>query len=77
MLNKPKFKGCFHVETVDPESVFLLFERGSIELSSRLYKQLAPLIDSHHTVDEIIDKILLQLPPDQLSFQEAINTRPG
>ena len=74
MLNKPKFKGCFHVETVDPESVFLLFERGSLELSSRLYKQLAPLIDSHHTVDEIIDKILLQLPPDQLSFQEAINT---
>ncbi len=74
MLNKPKFKGCFHVETVDPESIFLLSERGSLELSSRLYKQLAPLIDSHHTVDEIIDKILLQLPSDQLSFQEAINT---
>jgi len=74
MLNKPKFKGCFHVETVDPESVFFLFERGSFELRSRLYKQLAPLIDSHHTIDEIIDKIILQLPPDQLSFQEAINT---
>jgi len=55
MLNKPKFKHCFHVETVDPEGVFLLSENQYSLLKGRLYQQLAPLIDGLRTVDEIVE----------------------
>ena len=55
MLNKPKLKSCFRVETVEPENIFLLSEKNSVVLSGRLYLLLAPLIDGHHTVDEIVD----------------------
>jgi ribosomal protein S12 methylthiotransferase accessory factor len=65
MLNKPKYKPGFRVEAVEPESVFLLSEKESFLLTSRLYQQLTPLLDGHHTVDEIVD--LLQ---DQVSAME-------
>jgi len=53
MLNKPKIKRCFHVETVEPEGVFLLSENHSYLLNGRLYQQLVPLINGQHTVDDI------------------------
>jgi ribosomal protein S12 methylthiotransferase accessory factor len=73
MLDQPMFKRCFRVESVAPEGVFLLSERGGIELTHDLEQLLAPLIDSQRTVEEIIDELLLSLPPERLSFQEAIN----
>jgi len=72
MLNKPSFKSCFHVETVEPEDVFFLSERTSFWVKDYLYKLLAHWIDGHRNVDEIIDSILLNLPPEQLSFENAI-----
>jgi len=59
---------------VEPETVFLLSERGSIQLNRHLYQQLVPLIDGHHTVEEIIDKILQHLSAETISFQEMLNT---
>lgn len=58
MLNKPNFKSNFRFETVESDNLFLLSERNSILLSGRLYQLLAPLIDGHRTVDEIV--VLLQ-----------------
>lgn len=55
MLHKPRFKRCYHVETVEPEGVFLLSEAGSFLLGGRLQQLVAPLIDGDRTVDEIID----------------------
>ena len=57
MLNQPKLKSCFHFfhfETVGSEEVFLLSERNSVLLSSRLEHLLVPLLDGQHTVDEIV-----------------------
>ncbi len=66
MFNKPKFKSCVRVEIVEPKNVFLLSERDSILLSSDTYQLLIPLIDGHHTVDEIVS--LLQ---DKISAIEV------
>jgi ribosomal protein S12 methylthiotransferase accessory factor len=57
ILNKPKFKDRFHVESIERESVFLLSERDSVLLNNRLYELLTPLLDGHHTVDEIIGRL--------------------
>jgi ribosomal protein S12 methylthiotransferase accessory factor len=54
MINKPNFKSCFHIEIFESD-VFLLSEKDSFLLKGRLYKLLAPLIDGHHTVDDLID----------------------
>lgn len=72
MLNKPKFKRCFQVETVESEGVFLLSERDSFLLSGLLYQLLTPLIDGQHSVDEIVDEILPHLLPEKASTQEFI-----
>ncbi|MDZ8189406.1 MAG: TOMM precursor leader peptide-binding protein [Nostoc sp. ChiSLP02] len=70
MLNQPLFKHCYSVETVQPEQVFLLSERDAVLLSDRIYYLLASLIDGHHDVDEIIEKIQLELLPDAKSFPD-------
>ncbi|MDZ8108579.1 MAG: TOMM precursor leader peptide-binding protein [Nostoc sp. DedQUE12a] len=62
MLNKPKFKSCFHIEILETPGyepiIFLLSELKNYVLKGYIYKCLAPLLNGHHTVDEII--ILLQ-----------------
>lgn len=55
MLNQPKFKSCFHVETVESVGVFLLSESEYFVLEGRLYELLAPLIDGRHSVDDIVN----------------------
>ncbi|MBW4636409.1 MAG: TOMM precursor leader peptide-binding protein [Iphinoe sp. HA4291-MV1] len=55
MLKQPKFKHSIRVEIVEQKGVFLLSERNSFLLSGRIYQLLTPLIDSHHTTDEIVD----------------------
>jgi ribosomal protein S12 methylthiotransferase accessory factor len=72
MLNKPKFKRCFKVETVEAEGVFLLSERDSFLLSGHLYQLLTPLLDGRHSVDEIVDKIIPYLLPEKASIQEML-----
>src|SRR3712207_990038 len=73
MLNKPKFTRCFHVEIVEPESIFLLSERNFLSFSGRLYQLLTSLIDSHRSVDEIVDEILPHLLTEKQSAKDVIS----
>jgi ribosomal protein S12 methylthiotransferase accessory factor len=73
MLNKPKFKRCFHVEIVEPESIFLLSERNFLSFSGRLYQLLTILIDSHRSGDEIVDEILPHLLTENPSAKDVIS----
>jgi bacteriocin biosynthesis cyclodehydratase domain-containing protein len=71
MLNKPHFKPSYSIETVAPDQVFLLSERNTHWLSDRLYYRLASLIqNSHLTVDEIIEKIQLELLQETEASQQ-------
>ncbi|MEG4230388.1 TOMM precursor leader peptide-binding protein [Microcoleus sp. N9_B2] len=54
MLNKPVFKPHFHVEVIEPSSVYLLSEHEHHALSGRLYTLLAPLLNGEHNVDDIV-----------------------
>ena len=71
MLNKPRFRKYLPIE-VETEGVFLLSERGSLELRNHLYKLLAPLIDGHHTVEEIVEEILPDLLPEKAGVDDLI-----
>lgn len=64
MLIKPIFKPHFHVEVVEPNSVYLLSEREHHLLKGRLYTLLAPLLDGHRDVDQIVQ----QLAPEVSMF---------
>jgi oxazoline/thiazoline synthase len=70
MLNKPKFKPRYRIETVEPDRVFLLSERDCLLLSDRLHQRLGSAIDGERTVDEIVEAIQLHLLQEKNSFQE-------
>ncbi len=72
MLDKPKFKPCYRVETVEPEGVFFLSERDCFILCDRLYKRLTSWLDGHHTVDEIVDEIIPHLLPETASARDFV-----
>jgi ribosomal protein S12 methylthiotransferase accessory factor len=72
MLNKPKFKHCFRVESVESEGVFLISERESFLLGGYLYELLTPLINGERTLDDIVDNILPHLLPENPSAQDEI-----
>lgn len=55
MIQQPRFKHCFHVEVVEPEGVFLLWEQDPIFLTGQIYKNLAPLLDGSRTVEELVN----------------------
>ncbi|MBW4622954.1 MAG: TOMM precursor leader peptide-binding protein [Cyanosarcina radialis HA8281-LM2] len=57
MFNQPQFKPHFHVEAVEPSTVYLMSERGHIALSGHIYVLLAPLLNGRHTVNEIVDRL--------------------
>lgn len=57
MFNRPQFKPHFHVEAVEPSTVYLMSEQGYFALSGRIYVLLAPLLNGQHTVDEIVEQL--------------------
>jgi ribosomal protein S12 methylthiotransferase accessory factor len=57
MLNQPILKPRFHVEIQDPETVYLLSEKNSFALSGQLYCQLIPLLDGHHSIDDLVAQL--------------------
>ncbi|MEA5553433.1 TOMM precursor leader peptide-binding protein [Anabaena cylindrica UHCC 0172] len=72
MINKPHFKDCYSVETVEPDQVFLLSDRETVCLSDRLSYRIASLLQEHdYSVDEILDIIQLELLPEQKPTQET------
>lgn len=42
MLQKPRWKECFHMELVEPNHVFLLMEDKHWLLTGRVFKAVAP-----------------------------------
>ena len=80
MLNKPNFKPCYSVATIEPDQVFLLSERETVCLSDRFSYLVASLIDGVRSSEEIIEAIQGQLlqkkQPSQDSstlFQEVLD----
>jgi oxazoline/thiazoline synthase len=63
MLDKPYFKSCYSVSTVEPDQVFLLSERETICLRDRFLYLVASLIDGDRSADEIIEAIQRELLP--------------
>jgi oxazoline/thiazoline synthase len=61
MLKKPVFKPHFHIEVVEPSSVYLLSEHEHHVLSGRLYTLLAPLLDGRHNVDLIVQQLATEV----------------
>ncbi|HAX77656.1 MAG TPA: adenylate cyclase [Cyanobacteria bacterium UBA11372] len=55
MIRQPRFKHCFHIEVVEPEGVFLLWEQEPIFLTGKIYQKLAPLLDGSRTVQELVN----------------------
>jgi ribosomal protein S12 methylthiotransferase accessory factor len=76
MLDKPKFKSCFQVEVIE-EGVFLLSERDYFVLEGHLYRLIAPLIDSHHTVDDIIECLEGQASDTEIYYALMLMEKKG
>ncbi|MEA5472129.1 TOMM precursor leader peptide-binding protein [Spirulina sp. 06S082] len=68
MIEKPKFKNSFRVETVEGESAFLLSERGTILLSDVIYQKLIPLIDGTRSQEEIVAQLRNEIPETYIYF---------
>jgi len=67
MISKPQFRGCFHVEVVEPKYVFLLDERKAYTLEGDAYVRVAPLLTGERTVEEVIQAV-----GDELSMAEVL-----
>ncbi|MBK1989149.1 TOMM precursor leader peptide-binding protein [Sphaerospermopsis aphanizomenoides BCCUSP55] len=81
MINKPHFKPCYSVETIEPDLVFLLSEREKVWLSDSLTYRIASLLqEQDYSIDEIIEFIQLELLQEQQNslensdfFQKILN----
>ena len=57
MFKKPQFQPHFHIEAVEPSTLYLMSEQGHIALTGRIYVLLAPLLNGQYTVDEIVEQL--------------------
>ncbi|NET61650.1 MAG: TOMM precursor leader peptide-binding protein [Symploca sp. SIO2E6] len=73
MFNQPYLNPAYLVETLAPDTVFFLSERGSVCLQDPLYYRLVQLIDGQRQVDQIIDLLQLELLEDQESTPDTAN----
>lgn len=76
MINKPKFKSCFHIETLESD-VFLISEKDDFLLRGNLYQQLAQLIDGKHTVDDIIEQCQSQASVAEIYYALMLMEQKG
>ena len=67
MLDRPCFKPCYSVATIEPDKVFLISEREKVCLSDRFSYLVASLIDGQRSSDEIIEKIQWTMLQEQQS----------
>lgn len=77
MLNKPKFKRYFRVETCEPEGVFLLSENRYFLLKGQIYQKLVPLIDGQHTVNDIIGCLQKQATAPEVYYALMLLEKQG
>ncbi|HEW98537.1 MAG: adenylate cyclase [Candidatus Parabeggiatoa sp. nov. 3] len=77
MFKKPKFKRHFHVETCEPEGVFLLSENQYFLLKGQIYQKLVPLLDGQHTVNDIIQLMQQQVPVAEIYYALMLLEKKG
>ena len=70
MLDKPHFKSCYSITTIEPDQVFLLSERETVCLRDRFLYLVASLIDGHRSHYEIIEAIQWELLQKQQPIQD-------
>ena len=70
MLDKPHFKSCYSITTIEPDQVFLLSERETVCLRDRFLYLVASLIDGQRSHDEIIEAIQWKLLQKQQPIQD-------
>jgi oxazoline/thiazoline synthase len=68
MLQRPRFKSCFHVEVLEPQQVFLLTETRQFVLEGRAYGALAPLLDGRRSLEEILEAVNGRVPAPEIFF---------
>lgn len=68
MLDRPRFKSCFHVEIVDGVGVFLLTESDYFLLTGRVYELLASRLDGQQTVDELVLELETEAAPAEIYY---------
>ncbi len=71
MLNQPEFSPDYSVQTIEPNQIFLLSERESVVLSDRISYRIASLIKDGFNIEEILDKIQLEILPAGKSTLES------
>ncbi len=62
-MKHPRFKPCFRVEVMEPDTVFLLTEDTYRVINGRVYKQLAPLLDGTQTLETIMAQMSATVSP--------------
>ncbi len=76
MIIKPKFKAHFHIEIFE-QVVYLLSEQKHFALKGRLYALLAPLLDGHHTVNQILTQLQGIASADAVDYALTLLERKG
>ncbi len=82
-ISNPQFKRYFKVETLAPDTVYLLAERAEHSeqtrtvLTGRVYFLLAPLLDGQRSVDQMMDALSGQASPAQIQYALARLRRAG
>lgn len=64
----PQIKPHFHVEVIEPKQVYLLGEQGNHALTGQLYCQIVPLLDGQHTIEQIVEKLDGEVPPEYIDY---------
>ncbi len=67
-MKNPQIKPHFRVEIVEPKNVYLLGEFATHALTGSLYCQILPLLNGQHTLEEIIQKLDGQVPPEHIDY---------
>lgn len=68
MITRPKFKDCYHVEVIEPQTIFLVTEDRHWALTGRVYTLLAPLLTGQYTVSELIDTLSGKVSAPELIY---------
>ncbi|MFP5270483.1 TOMM precursor leader peptide-binding protein [Coleofasciculus sp.] len=64
----PQIKPHFHVEIIEPKQVYLLGEQGNHALTGQLYCQILPLLNGQYTIEQIVQKLDGEVPPDYIDY---------
>src|SRR5262245_21345706 len=68
MIARPTFNPAYRAEVVDPEAVYFLSERGHFVLADPLVCRLAPLLDGHHSADDLVDALAEDATPAEVYY---------